>query len=330
MRWMFRLSLRVMMLLIVIIISTLITGRLSTGMIVTAEVNQNIQLVDVGQQVSVNLTPLDGMNVNYSHPIWSPDGERLAFFRWFPDENMANIVVMNVWSRRWERFNAMGSFQRGMSWSPDGKTIAYVRMDWPAPRELFNVATLDHLQGHKEILTQIGIVVEPRWSPQGDTIAFRAVNDLYIVDAASSEVTQLTNQRNTMSYVWSTDGATMMTINALASDLTAMYAIELENTRLVGDFTGCPNRQTEAYVSISPDGKHILTFTPWRGLIVVDAQSCDVRSVIGGNTEVKPVWVDNESFFIYDNQLYLYHINGDLLHVTPFAATINHISLRPN
>jgi Tol biopolymer transport system component len=80
-------------------------------------------------------------------------------------------------------------------WSPDGKTIAYRRVDgiW-----LLELETME-----KQFLTE-GML--PDWSPDGKKIAYVKNDDIHVIDIESKQITRLTDWRSCYSPSWSPDG----------------------------------------------------------------------------------------------------------------------------
>ena len=76
------------------------------------------------------------------------------------------------------------------AWSPDGRQLAYVELRTTEER-LF-VMEADSQLGRMLVPEALGPIVYPSWSPAGDTIAFRNLEDLYVVDVESGEALNLT------------------------------------------------------------------------------------------------------------------------------------------
>lgn len=94
---------------------------------------------------------------------WSPDGQSLAY-------SMAgSLWQQRIHSTAAQEVTAGRGYDYQPDWSPDGKTLVFVRYLHDA-MELY---TLDLGSGAVTQLTQGGDVnVEPRWSPDGSRIAF--------------------------------------------------------------------------------------------------------------------------------------------------------------
>lgn len=76
------------------------------------------------------------------------------------------------------------------AWSPDGKRLAYVELR-NTEEQLF-VVDANGQQGRLLVPETLGPIVYPSWSPAGDKIAFRNLQDLYVVDVETGEAFNLT------------------------------------------------------------------------------------------------------------------------------------------
>jgi Tol biopolymer transport system component len=66
-------------------------------------------------------------------PVWSPDGEQIAFLS-FSDDGNEEIYIMNADGSNIERLTNNQSTEGYPVWSPDGKSIAFVsNRDEPDP-----------------------------------------------------------------------------------------------------------------------------------------------------------------------------------------------------
>jgi Tol biopolymer transport system component len=86
----------------------------------------------------VAVTPL---SVTAATPFWSPDGRRLAFMDATPDG--VGYYLSRVWVRDLAggpEFHladlASGTGPDGVTWSPDGRWLAFVERQWPTYRVL--------------------------------------------------------------------------------------------------------------------------------------------------------------------------------------------------
>jgi len=114
------------------------------------------------------------------HPVWSPDGERIAFY----DMDTTNVINIDGSGRKPLAGGA------SVAWSPDGQKLAFVNdssvldvinADGSGLRRLANTST--KVPG-----------IRPAWSPDGEKIAFpcpaapgAAGTDLCVINADGTE-----------------------------------------------------------------------------------------------------------------------------------------------
>lgn len=146
----------------------------------------------------------DGSHLN-EKPVFSPEGDKIAIFT--DKSDYSEIVLISavdgevidhiVEAQRSGDLESLHSYVSGMSWSPDGKKIAFVAKSGGNEA----IFMYDLLQGevtHKKYLEYYNIL-SPEWSPDGTKIAFSALEgherDLFIYNIDSDKIEQLTDDR---------------------------------------------------------------------------------------------------------------------------------------
>lgn len=155
-----------------------------------------------------------------AYPRWSPTGEAIAYIR-IPDSNVPFTVgelVLADGNGRNERVVAPADAGHGYPpvWSPDGREVAFVvrenpenrRADMVASALESNIYIADMSSGEVRAVTRFeGALTEaPAWSPDGAWLAFSTdaggVADVWLVEVASGELLQVTQNANARCPVW--------------------------------------------------------------------------------------------------------------------------------
>ena len=162
-------------------------------------------------------------------PVWSPDGNFLAFIAG------GRLAVMDADGKN-RRHIADGTFRPG--WSPDGRQIAVMRgfSIW-----IFDVETRE---GREIPKTRVGM--SPTWSPDGAQIAFRSDIrhegnwDIYLIDIDGQNLKRLTTNRGDDHYPgWSPDG-TEIAFSSDRSGQSQIYVMNMIGRKKIRQLTGLP------------------------------------------------------------------------------------------
>jgi TolB protein len=141
-------------------------------------------------------------------PCWSPDGQQVAFTAWGRRSHQWEVWLLSIDRPGIRRFLCYGMFP---DWSPDGKRIAFQRARQRGTR-WFSVWALELVDGEARHPTELAYsdsaaCISPRWSPDGNTIAYCGVRrqaapssraetvpaDIWIVDVESGTRLKLTD-----------------------------------------------------------------------------------------------------------------------------------------
>jgi Tol biopolymer transport system component len=122
--------------------------------------------------------------VSGSAPTWSPDGSSLAFFGDadddFPDLDESLYVVEARGARLRRLLDVVfGEQDMTANWSPDGRTLLFVRYRQPSPRSALYTLRADG-RGLKRLRLDTR---DPEWSRDGRHIAFTNAGALYVMRA---------------------------------------------------------------------------------------------------------------------------------------------------
>ena len=166
----------------------------------------------VGGERSLRLTS----DCNDSFPTWSPDGRRVAFYRFWDGGGIAFYVVpaLGGTEHRLHRV-AFKPWSSGLSWSPDGSSLAF-----PGAQENESGTWISLLSladsSTRRLTSPSGQDADysPAFSPDGSRVAFvrgtlaGVVQDLYVVPTRGGEPKRLTFDRTWIkgSPTWTPDG----------------------------------------------------------------------------------------------------------------------------
>ncbi len=136
------------------------------------------------------------------NPSWSPDGRSVAFSGLAG--GLSDLYVYDLEADQLKRLTNDGYAALQPAWSPDGSTIAFVtdRFTMGLTSLLYGtyqLALIDPESGAIEPVPGFdsGKHINPQWAPDGESLYFisdqNGISNIYRVDLASEEITQLTN-----------------------------------------------------------------------------------------------------------------------------------------
>jgi Tol biopolymer transport system component len=158
-----------------------------------------------GKSLARQLTDhtVDASNINMQ-PALSPDGKKLAFFS--DKQPMVGLYVMDLEKEKVSRsLSFAGStrghlsfypFQSRITWSPDGKNIAFVSKT--GDHDVISIVDAKNGRSRGEI-SPPGMqgILSPAWSPKSNVIVFNGLkngfSDLFIWDLDKKELRRLTH-----------------------------------------------------------------------------------------------------------------------------------------
>jgi len=227
---------------------------------------------------------------------------RIAFVR-AQNENAARKYVLQVSDS--DGFNAQNVLESdepimSPSWSPDGKSLAYVSFENRRP-EIF----IQHLATARrsKIAGFSGLNSAPSWSPDGKFLALVLSKDgspdIYTLNTATKRLKRLTKHRSIDTEpVWMRDGRSII-FTSDRSGSPQLYQINVAG--------GKPKRLTfegryNSAASLSPDGKFSVMVHGERGqykIAQLDRETGNLTVLTDGTLDESPSFSPNGKMVLY-------------------------------
>lgn len=187
----------------------------------------DIYLTDIENKILINLTYHPSFD---RHPIWSPDGTKIAF-----ESNRSgsfDLFIMDAdGSNVLNILNTSDDESLG-GWSPDGNRIIFTSLVILPGQEgvplspSYSIRLVDLISGGVTTVfdeSQGGISKPdaPTFSPDGSKIAFQGIVNgqiaIYVIDIDGTDLRRITGDNYQSGYpVWSPDGETIVAFTSLA------------------------------------------------------------------------------------------------------------------
>lgn len=164
----------------------------------------------------------------------SPDGKTLLFAS--SEDGNTNIFSMDLASRKAIRLTSNSAIDVSPSWSPDGRWMVFVS-DMRGNPNLFVSDAATPGAPPRRITFEGKNIGDPAWSPNGDRIAYSAMDEngvfqIYTVDAEGKSTTRLTaGAKDTSQPTWSPDGR-FLAVTSNRDGMDAVYVLRLGTGRM--------------------------------------------------------------------------------------------------
>jgi Tol biopolymer transport system component len=154
-------------------------------------------------------------------PVFSPQADRLALFSDRSDYTEI-IIISTIDGRRIDRLvkgersgdlESLHSYVSGLSWSPDGKSIAFVSKS--KGEDALYLVNLEKKKIYKKLRFGFSAMFSPAFSPEGKSITFSGVKDgqqdLYLYNFEEKKLQKLTDDPYSDNEPsWSPDGSKLV------------------------------------------------------------------------------------------------------------------------
>jgi Tol biopolymer transport system component len=201
-----------------------------------------------------------------SNPVWTPDGKRIAFNS--NKEGPANLF--------WQLADGSGGLERlttseylhfPMSWSPNGRVLAFVEVTPTTGYDLWTLGLGDR-KAQPFLRTQFNESV-PQFSPDGNWLAYTSNEtgrwEVYVQPYPSSGGKWQISTEGGTEPVWNRNGRELFYRNGdkmMAVDIAPQPSFTAGKPRVIFEGRYVPPPGTSPNYDVSPDGQRFLMIKP--------------------------------------------------------------------
>lgn len=217
----------------------------------------------------------DGSYMN-ERPAFSPQGDRLAIFSDRSDYTEVyiisaidgKVIERLVKGERSGDLESLHSYVSGLSWSPDGRSLAFVSKS--KGKDVLSLIDVRKKKIYKRLHFNLDAMRSPSWSPDGGKIAFVGIEsgktDIYSCDLETEEARRLTDDYyDDESPSFSPDGKFLAfssdrpisSFEDSASHEYGHYNLHLYDLELLQTTPLTENERNNTSPTWSPDGKKL-------------------------------------------------------------------------
>jgi TolB protein len=255
-----------------------------------SEENTNIYTIRAD---GTNLTQLTNSTSNDLGPVWSPDGQYIAFSSDRDGQN--NIYRMLANGAGTQQLTTDGG--EAPIWSPDGTRLAFIQH---RNQESVLAVVQQDGTGLQPLWFTQDTIERHQWSPDGTQLAvgvlgtYTHVNRTVVLNQQGQEQYSIRDFRMP---AWFPDGLTLVGVTPQGLVLAAQHGADMQVLNVAG-----------TYPVVAPDGTRIAFLAPsthhpettWQKVYVMDRDgSHRVQVGVEGGTDHFPVWSPDSTAIAY-------------------------------
>ena len=254
--------------------------------VMTDKARKNLWLVDVDGD---NHRPLFSGRDSYSNPVWSPDGDRLAYLSNAEGSNQLYVHWMD--SNQSALVSNLQKSPKHITWSPDGKWLAFLMF---VPKPSTPLATMPSKPKGAEWSEGVRQIDSLIYRADGRGFLEEGTDQLFVIPAEGGSPRQLTTGDFDHSgpLAWSSDGERIFLSSHRVEDWE--YDVQESDLYAVDVASGAIEQLTDrkgpdGSPALSPDGRllaylgHDIRYTGYNNdqLWLMDLESGDKRLLSG-------------------------------------------------
>ncbi len=277
-------------------------GAASGSDIIAYECGRYICLLDVSFGIRLNVR-LSGEEVAASYPVWSPDGEKLAYagaaYNAATGAYENSLFIRQLSGRLVAQVPYAGEGWLVRDWSAQTGQLL-IESYIVASRRIFEISEAGEIGRTLFESSDTQLYTYPLWSPDGTQLAVhfsdisRLEHRLYLTNADTSRIERVVS-RNLYPMAWSADGTRLLALDVTSPGFSAYFLdsgaqivdrFEVENGYRVYPTVSSRNR-----LSWSPDDRRLVlesSSIDFRDeLYIVNADGTGIRFLTTGRS---PAW----------------------------------------
>jgi TolB protein len=208
-----------------------------------------------------------------TEPVWSPDGQQLAFETNRDGDTNDEIYLLDLPSGVTRNLSNRPGNDQSPSWSPDGRSIAFI--------DVYSdlVSIVDVTSGHIQNFS-VQVMSTPAWSPDGQYLAFRGLegednHEIFLLNVATGVIRNLSNHSAFEWYSTWSPNADRLAFSSQRDFSNQVYVMDMQTASF---FRLSPDDGNDYSIPAwSPDGRYIAVkvndYTSDMEIALLDAES---------------------------------------------------------